>query len=82
MIDYCISSFLKRQEEKLYRMYVTDVLKAITENTQNFAGGVTLSKRYIELITREKEPEDAEKEGMEANEIVDRITQKLMKLGK
>lgn len=63
-------------------MYVTDALKAITENTQNFAGGVTLSKRYIDLITRDKEPEDAEKEGMEANEIVDRITQKLMKLGK
>lgn len=82
MIDYCISSFLKRQEEKLYRMYVTDALKAITENTQNFAGGVTLNKRYIDLITRDKEPEDAEKEGMEANEIVDRITQKLMKLGK
>lgn len=82
MIDYCISSFLKRQEEKLYRMYVTDALKAAVENTQNFAGGTILTKRYIDLITKQKAPEDAEKEGMEANEIVDNIVDKLMKLGK
>lgn len=27
MIDHCIAAFKKSQEEKLYRMYVTDALK-------------------------------------------------------
>ena len=29
MIDHCVSAFLKSQKDELYRMYVTDALKAI-----------------------------------------------------
>lgn len=28
MIDYCVSAFLERRKEELYRIYVTDALKA------------------------------------------------------
>lgn len=30
MIEHCVSAFNKIQEEKLYRIYVTDCLKVIT----------------------------------------------------
>lgn len=38
-----------------YRIYVTDALMIIGENTAKFAGGNHLTRRYIESIS----PEDA-----------------------
>ena len=68
MIDHCISAFLKRQDEKIYRIYVTDALKAMVENTSRFAGGTVIKTRYCDLVDRtpKKETESAE-------QIVDRI---------
>lgn len=56
MIEHCITVFQKRAEEKMYRMYVTDALKAITENTARRETTTILSKRFVELIS-ETEPE-------------------------
>lgn len=61
-------------------MYVTDALKTMTENTANFAGGSTLSKRYVDLIDRSAPA--SEGEALDANGIVDGIRERLMKLGK
>lgn len=38
------------KEEYLYRMYVSDCLRIITENTAKFAGGSFMKMRYSELI--------------------------------
>lgn len=74
-MDYCISAFFKNQDEKIYRVYVTDALKAIAENTANFVGGQTVTLRYHDII----ESKAPEKEHT-AEEVVDRIKSKLMKL--
>ena len=51
MIDHCVSAFNCRQEEKLYRAYVTDALGII----------VGANERWINQIAIEKEhPKSAE----------------------
>ena len=74
VIDHCISAFLQRQDEKLYRFYVTDALKAIAGNTQLFAGGDSMSISYKEIIDRK--PKEKEKT---AEEIIDNLKSKLLK---
>lgn len=78
MIDHCVSAFFERQEEKIYRVYVTDALKAICENTANFAGGSVIKARYHDLIDRTpKQPQNDEEQ---AHEIIKRISEGLMKI--
>ncbi len=43
------------QKEEVYRVYVTDCLKVIAENTAKFGGGNVLKSRYYDLIQPQKE---------------------------
>jgi hypothetical protein len=46
------------QEETIFRIYLTDALKIIGENTAKFAGGSMISKRFCDIICNQKtEPE-------------------------
>lgn len=38
------------QERKVYRIYVTDALRIVAENTAKYAGGNYIKARYIEVI--------------------------------
>jgi len=65
VIEHCISEYLKRREEKLYKIYVTDALKAIAENTTHYLGmsemidyGTSLSERWIDVLEPQEETED------------------------
>lgn len=66
MIEHCVSEYLIRREEKMYRIYVTDALKVLAENTTHYQGaeemfdyGSTLTVRWIELFEpRKEEPTD------------------------
>lgn len=80
MIDYCVSAFFKRQEEKIYRVYITDALKAICENTANFAGGSVIKSRYYDLIDRPHKQEEEKSDEEKAQEIIDRISDGLKKI--
>ena len=62
VIDHCISAFRIQAEEKIYRVYVTDGLRAL-------CGGQ--GDRYYDLITPGKE------ETRTAEEIIDNIKGKL-----
>ena len=42
--------FKRQQEERNYRMYITDALKAIADNTSLMFGGVSMKMRYEDLI--------------------------------
>ena len=77
MSEHCISAFLKRQDEKAYKSYITDALKIITENTAKSVGGSMLTMRYCDIIDRSK-PQDDEKT---ADEIIENIRYKLSMLG-
>lgn len=65
MIEHCTSVYLKRNEERLYRVYVTDALKAIADNTTHYLGanemidyGSSLSLRWIDALEPQKEAEE------------------------
>jgi hypothetical protein len=71
VMDFCIVSFRKQQEEQAFKVYVTDALKIIAENTSRFAGGSHMSKRYYELIsTRPSEP-------VSSAQVISRIRNKI-----
>lgn len=72
MIDHCVSAFSKIQHEKIYRMYLTDALKCISENTAKFAQGSAMSRRWIDL----EEPRVL-KETRSAEEIIDDFKRRL-----
>ena len=61
--------------DKTYRIYVTDSLKMIAENTAIPNGGKVFSKRYAEFT--EKKPEETRS----SDEIIDSIQGKLQRLG-
>lgn len=56
------------KEEYLYRMYVSDCLRIITENTAKFAGGSFMKMRYSELIDSKPKPQKS------AEEIIEEVT--------
>lgn len=57
-------------EEKAYRIYATDCLRMISENTAK-PSGVYMKARYIDIIKPKKE------ETRTANEIIDHIKKRL-----
>lgn len=71
---YVESRVRKEQLDKAYRIYVTDSLKFISENTAKYAGGNSYSKRYIDLTT--KQPEETRTR----EEIIGSIRDKLQKM--
>ena len=44
-MDYCEIRWAKDQEEKLFKIYVTDGLKNINEPIANFFGGMVFKER-------------------------------------
>lgn len=82
VIEHCLSEYKKRSEEKLYRIYVTDTLKAIAENTTHFAGldgmvdyGTTMSQRWIDVLEPHEEIEESDDRSCEeqVHDIWERI---------
>lgn len=67
MIDNCIAFYLKYEEEKAYKIYVSDALKVIAENTAKFGGGSTLTVRYYDIINPKKEEEERTAEDVISN---------------
>lgn len=76
-----MSAFLKKQEDKLYRVYVTDCLKAISENTTHLVGangvvdyGSKMNARWYDLAFPLKEVEEEKQEDTRTcEEIVDSV---------
>ena len=50
MKDFCIALYKKRTEDEIYRVYVTDCLRMISENTANQVGGKFIQKRYYDIL--------------------------------
>lgn len=59
-------------EELMYRVYVTDALQKIAENTANFAGGHIMPYRFYDAVYGDEK----EKEKESAEEIVRNVTSK------
>lgn len=65
----------KQMQEKAYRIYVTDALKAITENTAKYAGGSYIKARYLNL--EDQRP----KETRTPDEIIGKMKDKIARIG-
>ena len=77
MVEHCISALLQKREQKAYRVYVTDALKVIAENTSRFNGGATMNGRWFDLVDVSKPK--AKEQSQE--EIINRLRHKLISLG-
>lgn len=68
--------FLKKQgQEKAYRVYVTDALKTITENTAKYASGSYMKVRYFDAESP-KPPETRT-----SDEIIGQMKIKIARIG-
>lgn len=55
---YAVSQFKQEQKDKAYRVYVTDTLRLIAENTARLArsvGGKYITARFADVIAPPKE---------------------------
>ena len=57
------------ERERALKVYITDGLKTLTENTANYSGGKSLNVRFFDLFKEVKEENP--------KEIITRITNKL-----
>lgn len=53
---YAESRFLTFQREETYRIFVTESLKLIAENTAAFAGGKIIKTSYAEILKNTSKP--------------------------
>lgn len=49
VIDHCIAFFRTRQEERLYRAYITDILKVTAEMVATYTGAQITARDFMEL---------------------------------
>jgi hypothetical protein len=81
VIEHCIFTLKSLREEKLYRVYVTDALMAIADNTTHLVGtqgvvdyGKTIKERWIDILNPPPEiPEDNRPSEEIASDIWKRI---------
>lgn len=58
-----MSEAKKQNELNILKIYMTDAVKLIAENTAKFSGGNALSKRYIDIVDpKETEPQETGEE--------------------
>ena len=50
MKDFCISLFQKEQEEKAVKIYFSECLRIITENTAKMGGGSYITAKFADII--------------------------------
>ncbi len=63
-----LPAIIKRQgEERLYRIYATDAARITADNVSRIGGGMTLQRRYVDLIIPPRE------ETRTAQEIIDHV---------
>ncbi len=53
---YVMARYLDNQREVAYRIYITDALRIISENTAKYGGGGYIKARYADII--HPKPED------------------------
>ena len=49
VVEYCVSRYKHKQEEKRYRTYIADVLMHMCNNIAGAFGGNTITTRYVDL---------------------------------
>lgn len=71
MIEHCVSAYNERCRQQIYRCYVADGLKSISESVAEHLGGSYLQERYVDLING-----DTHKDERSADEIALEVIKK------
>lgn len=83
VIDHCINQLKKTNEETALKVYITDALKAVVENTgRAVKGGVQMRSRFIDILNGATGEESQEDNEAKAEAIKETMKKKLAKLGK
>lgn len=76
IIQHCVASLTNKSKERAYRIYVTDALKVIADNTAHIrGGGTTITARFADIITPKKPEEERTEE-----DIINGLKDKLRKI--
>ena len=67
---YAAARFEQYQKAEAYRIFCSDALKCIAENTRNFAGGSAPSMRLYDVLCGKSQPKAEEKAPEEIVESV------------
>lgn len=54
VIDCVLSAFSQKQKERVFKAYVTDCLRIMTENTAKMSGGSFLTARFDDVMHKEQ----------------------------
>ena len=54
-VRYAVSKAKQKAEDIVYRTYVTEALRIVTENTGKYAGGTYITKRFSDVISQDTE---------------------------
>ena len=54
-LRYCVARLNERAKTEAYRIYVTDALRVVAENTARFASGNYIKARYADMIEPKKQ---------------------------
>ena len=54
-LRYCVARLNEREKTEAYRIYVTDALRIVAENTARFASGNYIKARYADIIEPKKQ---------------------------
>ena len=47
---YAMARYQSQQRDLAYRIYVTDCLRIISENTAKFGGGAYITAKFVDII--------------------------------
>lgn len=73
IIRYAVEKWKKSENDNIYRIYVTDCLKLIAENTAKFSNGGIIQTRYYDILN----PAQDNATNETADEIINRMKSKL-----
>lgn len=62
VVDYCISLLRKKQEQRRFQIYLTDVLMIMNNNIQRCFGGAKINQRYADYFGKKKEDKRSAKQ--------------------
>ena len=57
VIEHCIAALDELGKKRTFETYVTDCLKALTENTANSENRKYMTTRYAEMVYKDRKPQ-------------------------
>lgn len=73
--QYVLSQYKAISEQKTLKIYITEALRIIGENTAKAVGGRSLTKSYIDIVEPKKEEKPKETAEQAKKRLLDKFKQ-------